>query len=201
MRRPSNRQLCCSFIVLTGLWLVTPRAGAQIPQPPTSAGQPSSFVVDSSELGAVLPPAAGTRSDKQAVVTTVKARKAKKTPSAPTTTIGLRVLEPNAAPAAAASATGTASATATTRTADGGAIAESVWAALRKCESGGNYAINTGNGYYGAYQFAPGTWRKLGYSGLPHEASPDTQDEAARKLQNQQGWAPWPACTRKLGLR
>ena len=195
MRRPSNRQLRCSFIVLTGLWLVTPRAGAQVPQPPTSAGQPSSFVVDSSELGAVLPPAAGTRSEKQAVVTTVKARKAKKTASAPTTTIGLRVLEPNAAPAAAASATATA------RTADGGAIAESVWADLRKCESGGNYAINTGNGYYGAYQFAPGTWRKLGYSGLPHEATPDTQDEAARKLQNQQGWAPWPACTRKLGLR
>ena len=196
MRRPSNRQLSCSFIVLTGLWLVTPRAGAQVPQPPTSAGQPSSFVVDSSELGAVavLPPAAGARSEKQVVVTTVKARKAKKTASAPTTTIGLRVLEANAAPAAAASATTAA------RTADG-SIAESVWAALRKCESGGNYAINTGNGYYGAYQFAPGTWRKLGYSGLPHEATPDTQDEAARKLQNQQGWAPWPACTRKLGLR
>jgi Transglycosylase-like domain len=82
-----------------------------------------------------------------------------------------------------------------------GTIAESVWAALRKCESGGNYKINTGNGYYGAYQFAANTWRRLGYPGLPHEASPAVQDEAARKLQAKVGWGAWPACTRKLGLR
>ncbi len=82
-----------------------------------------------------------------------------------------------------------------------GAIPESAWAGLRKCESGGNYRANTGNGYYGAYQFAAGTWRRLGYSGLPHEASPATQDEAARRLQAKSGWGQWPACTRKLGLR
>jgi hypothetical protein len=74
-------------------------------------------------------------------------------------------------------------------------------AALRKCESGGNYKINTGNGYYGAYQFALGTWRRLGYSGYPHEAAPATQDEAAVKLQAKAGWGQWPACSRKLGLR
>ena len=81
------------------------------------------------------------------------------------------------------------------------AIPESAWAALRKCESGGNYKTNTGNGYYGAYQFAAGTWRRLGYAGLPHEATPATQDEAARRLQAKSGWGQWPACTRKLGLR
>lgn len=74
------------------------------------------------------------------------------------------------------------------------------FAALRGCESGGNYAINTGNGYYGAYQFSASTWRSLGFSGLPHQASPATQDAAAAKLQASQGWAPWPGCARKLGL-
>jgi Transglycosylase-like domain len=78
---------------------------------------------------------------------------------------------------------------------------ESILAALRKCESGGNYKTNTGNGYYGAYQFALGTWRKLGYSGYPHEASPATQDEAVLKLAAKAGWGQWPACSRKMGLR
>jgi Transglycosylase-like domain len=75
------------------------------------------------------------------------------------------------------------------------------FAALRKCESGGNYKTNTGNGYFGAYQFAVQTWRALGFSGLPSDATPETQDEAARKLQAKAGWGQWPACSRKLGLR
>jgi hypothetical protein len=74
------------------------------------------------------------------------------------------------------------------------------FAALRQCESGGDYAINTGNGYYGAYQFDTGTWRSLGHSGLPSSASPAEQDAAARTLQAQRGWAPWPGCRAKLGL-
>jgi hypothetical protein len=76
-----------------------------------------------------------------------------------------------------------------------------VWARLRACESGGNYAANTGNGYYGAYQFALGTWRSLGYGGYPHHAAPAVQDEAARRLQARSGWRQWPACARRLGLR
>lgn len=76
-----------------------------------------------------------------------------------------------------------------------------VWEALRQCESGGNYADNTGNGYYGAYQFSLGTWSGLGYSGLPSNAAPETQDEAAQKLQARSGWGQWPACSRQLGLR
>ena len=78
---------------------------------------------------------------------------------------------------------------------------DSQLAALRKCESGGNYRINTGNGYYGAYQFSAGTWHSLGYKGLPSNASPATQDQAARDLQSRSGWGQWPACSRKLGLR
>jgi hypothetical protein len=74
------------------------------------------------------------------------------------------------------------------------------FARLRQCESGGNYAINTGNGFYGAYQFDRGTWNGLGYSGRADQAAPATQDAAAAKLQSQRGWSPWPACSRKLGL-
>jgi hypothetical protein len=74
------------------------------------------------------------------------------------------------------------------------------FARLRQCESGGNYAINTGNGFYGAYQFDRGTWNGLGYPGTANQASPATQDAAAAKLQSQRGWSPWPACSRKLGL-
>ena len=74
------------------------------------------------------------------------------------------------------------------------------FARLRQCESGGNYRANTGNGYYGAYQFSASTWRGIGYSGMPHQASPATQDQAAAKLQARSGWGQWPACSRKLGL-
>jgi hypothetical protein len=72
--------------------------------------------------------------------------------------------------------------------------------ALAECESGGNYSINTGNGYYGAYQFSLATWQSLGYEGYPHEASPAVQDQAAAELQAQSGWGQWPGCSWYLGL-
>jgi hypothetical protein len=76
-----------------------------------------------------------------------------------------------------------------------------VWARLRSCESGGRYDINTGNGFYGAYQFHPRTWRNLGFPGLPHQAPPEMQDDAARKLQARSGWGQWPVCSRRIGAR
>ncbi len=75
-----------------------------------------------------------------------------------------------------------------------------VWAELRQCESGGNYADNTGNGYYGAYQFSLATWESLGYSGLPSNAPPSVQNQAARQLQAMSGWGQWPSCSMQLGL-
>ena len=80
-------------------------------------------------------------------------------------------------------------------------VGDDVWARLRKCEAGGVYTRNSGNGYYGAYQFSAGTWRSLGYSGLPHQAPPEVQDEAAKKLQARGGWGQWPACSRRIGAR
>jgi hypothetical protein len=81
-----------------------------------------------------------------------------------------------------------------------GAATADDFARLRQCESGGSYSTNTGNGFYGAYQFDLGTWQGLGYSGRPDQAAPAVQDEAAQRLYNSRGWSPWPACSRKLGL-
>ena len=78
--------------------------------------------------------------------------------------------------------------------------ASSAWAQLRMCESGDNYGADTGNGYYGAYQFSLSTWQSLGYGGLPSQAAPAEQDAAAQRLFDRAGWSPWPVCSVELGL-
>ena len=74
-----------------------------------------------------------------------------------------------------------------------------IWAAIAQCESGGNPSINTGNGYYGMYQFSLPTWRSVGGSGLPSDASVEEQTMRARMLQQRSGWGQW-GCAYKLGL-
>ena len=75
----------------------------------------------------------------------------------------------------------------------------SSWAALRNCESSGDYAIDTGNGYYGAYQFDLSTWQSVGGSGSPADASPAEQDYRALYLYRMRGWSPW-TCASIAGL-
>ncbi|WP_279303149.1 resuscitation-promoting factor [Nocardioides currus] len=76
-----------------------------------------------------------------------------------------------------------------------------VWDSLAQCESGGNWAINTGNGYYGGLQFNLGTWQAYGGTGLPSQASRETQIAIATKLRDASGgYGAWPACAAKLGL-
>jgi uncharacterized protein YabE (DUF348 family) len=76
-----------------------------------------------------------------------------------------------------------------------------VWDSLAQCESGGNWAINTGNGYYGGLQFNLGTWQSYGGSGLPSNASRETQIAIATKVRDASGgYGAWPACAAKLGL-
>jgi LysM repeat protein len=77
----------------------------------------------------------------------------------------------------------------------------SVWDRLAQCESGGNWGINTGNGYSGGLQFAPGTWRANGGSGSAANASRAEQIRVAERVRASQGWGAWPACSSKLGLR
>lgn len=76
-----------------------------------------------------------------------------------------------------------------------------VWDRLAACESGGNWHINTGNGYYGGLQFSLSSWRGVGGSGYPHQASKSEQIKRATMLKNSGGWGHWPACSAKLGLR
>ena len=74
------------------------------------------------------------------------------------------------------------------------------WASLAQCESGGNPHINTGNGFYGAFQFTLSTWQAMGGTGYPHEHSYETQLAMAQQLQARSGWGQWPGCAAKLGL-
>jgi hypothetical protein len=71
-------------------------------------------------------------------------------------------------------------------------VSGDLFARIRQRESGGNYAENTGNGYYGAYQFSLGTWQGVGGTGLPSNASPAEQDMRAHMLYSQRGCSPWP---------
>lgn len=79
--------------------------------------------------------------------------------------------------------------------------AGSVWDRLAQCEAGGDWSINTGNGYYGGLQFHPTSWRAVGGTGLPHHHSREEQIYRGQKLQALQGWGAWPGCARQLGLR
>jgi Transglycosylase-like domain len=75
------------------------------------------------------------------------------------------------------------------------------WMRLRICESGNNYRTDTGNGFYGAYQFTLGTWHAYGGAGSPSTVSAAEQDRVAYALYQARGWRPWPGCSRRLGLR
>jgi hypothetical protein len=79
-----------------------------------------------------------------------------------------------------------------------------VWATIAACESGGNWSINTGNGYYGGLQFAQGSWEAAGgtqYAPRADLATPTQQIATAEVLLARQGWGAWPACSAAAGLR
>ena len=81
------------------------------------------------------------------------------------------------------------------------AATDEQWDNVAQCESGGNWHINSGNGYYGGLQFSIGTWRAYGGSGLPSQASRETQIAIATKVRDAAGgYGAWPACAASLGL-
>ncbi|MFJ6557980.1 transglycosylase family protein [Streptomyces luteogriseus] len=77
-----------------------------------------------------------------------------------------------------------------------------VWDRIAQCESGGDWHINTGNGYYGGLQFAPSTWNAYGgtaYAPTADRASRSQQIAVATKVQRAQGWGAWPTCSARAG--
>ncbi len=73
------------------------------------------------------------------------------------------------------------------------------WDAVAQCESGGNYATNTGNGFYGGLQFTLSTWAAYGGSGAPQNASKSQQIQVAERVLAGQGKGAWPVCGTGLG--
>jgi resuscitation-promoting factor RpfA len=83
------------------------------------------------------------------------------------------------------------------------AAPDSDWDRLAQCESGGNWGINTGNGFQGGLQFSPGTWASHGgtdYAPSANQASREQQITVAEKVLASQGWGAWPTCSSNLGL-
>lgn len=76
----------------------------------------------------------------------------------------------------------------------------SVWDQIAQCESGGNWSIDTGNGFYGGLQFTLSSWRAVGGTGYPNQASRQEQIARAQLLQARQGWGAWPVCSARVGL-
>lgn len=85
-------------------------------------------------------------------------------------------------------------------TAANAAAPESTWDSLAQCESGGNWATNTGNGYTGGLQFSSSTWAAYGGSGNAADASREQQIAVAERVQAAQGWNAWPSCSAQLGI-
>lgn len=83
------------------------------------------------------------------------------------------------------------------------AAPDSDWDKLAQCESGGNWAINTGNGYYGGLQFSYGTWLAYGggeFAPTANQATREQQIIVAERTLAAQGWGAWPACSARYGL-
>ncbi|QGU03982.1 resuscitation-promoting factor Rpf1 domain-containing protein [Corynebacterium comes] len=83
------------------------------------------------------------------------------------------------------------------------AAPDSDWDRLAQCEAGGNWNINTGNGYHGGLQFSPSTWSAYGgqqFAPYAYQATREQQIAVAEKTLAGQGWGAWPACSAKLGL-
>src|SRR5699024_8225314 len=79
------------------------------------------------------------------------------------------------------------------------AAPDSTWDQLAECESGGDWGINTGNGYSGGLQFSPSTWQAHGGSGDAADASRSEQIAVAENVLENQGWGAWPSCSQQVG--
>ncbi|NUL49184.1 cell wall function protein [Cellulosimicrobium funkei] len=124
--------------------------------------------------------------------------------------VGTQKPEPAPAPAPSRSTTESSSESSSSSSSSASSASQATaptsgaWQALAQCESGGNWSINTGNGYYGGLQFSASSWAGAGgtqYAPLPHQATPAEQIATAEVLRANGGWGHWPACSAQLGLR
>jgi len=74
------------------------------------------------------------------------------------------------------------------------------WNSINNCEANGNWNTNTGNGFYGGLQFLPGTWRRNGGTGMPHQASIAEQIRVAENTARNEGYCSWPVCAVRAGV-
>ncbi len=114
-----------------------------------------------------------------------------------------RTRRPLRAAAVAATATLAVAAPLSSTVGSADAATGRTWNKLAGCESGGNWHINTGNGYYGGLQFSSGTWLAYGGGGYASRADLATREQQiaiAEKVLKNQGWGAWPACSASLGL-
>jgi hypothetical protein len=82
------------------------------------------------------------------------------------------------------------------------AAPEATWDQVAQCESGGQWDIATGNGYYGGLQFAPSTWTGFGggeFAPMAHQATREQQIAVAERVLAAQGWSAWGACASQAG--
>jgi hypothetical protein len=83
------------------------------------------------------------------------------------------------------------------------AATDADWDALAQCESGGDWSINTGNGYSGGLQFDQQTWSGHGgdeFAASADQASREEQIVVAERILDSQGWGAWPSCSSQVGL-
>jgi hypothetical protein len=162
---------------------------AIVPTTTTTAPQATTTTTAPAATTTTTAPAATTTTTAPAATTTTTAAPRPPAPAPAPAPAPVRVAAPAPRPAAPAAAPAPA-------VSDG-----STWDRLAQCESGGNWASNTGNGYYGGIQFSLSSWQAVGGTGLPSQASREQQIAMGERLRASQGWGAWPACSRKLGLR
>ncbi len=174
---------------------------------PASASSERVEAVASQESAVSLAPLT---SEATVIVTTTVAPVASDAADPTTTTTAALAPSTTVAPAqravAAVRTTPTTQAPTTTTTAapapsgrNGDPNDPATWDRMAQCEAGGNWSINSGNGYYGGLQFSLATWQHYGGTGYPHQASKATQIAIGKKLQAVEGWGAWPGCARQLG--
>jgi hypothetical protein len=151
------------------------------------------------DLWTTLATVPSTTATTEAPTTTTEAP-APTTTEAPTTTDAALAVQAVAAPAPSAPPATAPPTTAPPPPPPPAPPTSTIWDRLAQCESGGNWALNTGNGYYGGLQFSLATWRGVGGVGYPHQASRAEQINRGQILQARAGWGQWPHCARQLGL-